>query len=957
MKRLLLLLLLPIGLQAQEVELPLFEDFDSCASGAWPAGWHRLRTYGSFPVVSGERHHSGNRSMMLEAEEDTLLFCTPSPIPTAGNNIYVRYWVNMYMDPSASRYQYGTKWMKAGVMTDTSDLATFIVLDSMDAHGMGERFEEREFHTRSLDTTATYWVAWMFFSTENRLHGWGDNKGFIDDIYIDEIPNCMHVVSVDAAEVTTESITLRWTNHELNTYDNYAVDYWSEGGDTLSVYTTDTFYTFSTLSPNTLYTFSVRVDGGEERTLTVSVRTACEPFSIPYVEGFESQADEAEPSCWSILNGEVKIRANRAHDGTNRLDFHCPVDAVTRQVTGAAIALLPPLEEEAGMLQLSFWTRPASSSAYCGTLSVGYMTDPGDENSFNALETYSYREYEVPNGAEYTEYRKKTVLFVDVPEGARMALRHEEGYQHWHVDDIRVDSLPSCLPVKQPEVSNVTGTSATVHWIPREGQTAWYVKMGDTVYTTTDTSYTLTGLMPNTLYTVQVATCCGSDTSVWRSVRFKTDCLMGSTEVTVQMGSPSRMGWGGANIYFFQYGQKIDSVTLANNSDGIATVHVCCGSPLTFSWYGGRFNYTDYECSYSVFDGNMGEVYNSANGGVARGGTIDDPCKECQVPSNVRVTAVDSTTITVAWDTVDSAYSYMISIDSGTYIPCSSGSYTFAGLAPGSEHTFQVLTMCGLRNLSNRVTLVSSTTCEAMTMPEKDFLKYNFDNDPLYRLPECWYVACGTSRVESWTEWHSSPSSLRLLPGTHIATPLVPLPSDFIGVCFWASHYYGTLEAGVMSNPADTGSFIPLISDTNSIGEDMQLFHFSTLSLPHDSSYYVAFRYNGAYGSAYIDDIEIFEDTSVAHYDVQALADEYYMGTVSGGGRYAENYPATLTATPNPCFRFVEWNDGDTLATRTVNVTADTTIVAIFQWGLEAVNIDKIQKTIFRFTPTLRMGM
>ncbi len=939
MKKLLFLFLLPFCLQAQEMDLPLFEDFDSYAIGSWPPGWHRLRTYGSFPAVSSQSHYSGNRSMMLEAENDTLLFCSPSPVPTDGNNIYVRYYAYMYMNPYASHF--GTKWIKAGVMTDTSDFSTFVVLDSVDAHEMGEAFEEREFHTRSLDSSASYWVAWMFFSTENYFHGWGDNDGFVDDIYIDEIPTCMHVISVDATEVSTESITLSWTNHELNTYHNYAVNYWSDGGDTLSVYTTDTFYTFTFLTPNTLYTFSVTADCGDERTFTISVRTACEPISIPYVEGFENQADGVPPSCWSILNGEVKALANQAHSGTKRLDFHCPVNTVTGNITGSAIAILPLLEEEANTLQLSLWTRPASSYAGCGSLSVGYMTDPADENTFNALETYSYRDYAAPDGAEYTEYRKKTVLFVDVPEGARMALRHNEGYSHWHVDDIRVDSLPPCLPVKHPAVSDVTDSSATVHWAPREGQSAWYVKIGNTVYTTNDTSYTLTGLLPNILYTVHVATCCGSDTSVWRSVSFKTDCTMGSGDVTIQMESPSRTGWfGDAKLYFFQYGQKIDSVTLANNSDGFATVKACCGSPVTFSWYGGRYNISDYDCSYTVFDGNMGEVYNSANGGLVLGGTIADPCNDCQVPSNVRVTAVDSTTITVSWDTVGSAFGYLISIDSGAYTSCNNGSYTFTGLAPDSEHTFRVLTRCGRRKVSNTVTLVKSTTCGAL-IPS---IKENFENYPFHSLPKCWYVVCGTSRIESWTEWHSEHSSLQLLPGTLIVTPLVPLPGDFIGVSLWASHYYDTLDAGIMTNPADTGSFISLASDTNANGE-MQFLQFNTLSLSHDSSYYVAFRYNSNHGSAYIDDIEIFEDTSVAHYDVHVFADNPFMGTVTGGGRYVENYSLILTATPKPGYRFVCWQDSVPDSVRTVTVTGDTSFTAHF--ATESIGIDDVHRSSF----------
>ena len=39
---------------------------------------------------------------------------------------------------------------------------------------------------------------------------------------------------------------------------------------------------------------------------------------------------------------------------------------------------------------------------------------------------------------------------------------------------------------------------------------------------------------------------------------------------------------------------------------------------------------------------------------------------------------------------------------------------------------------------------------------------------------------------------------------------------------------------------------------------------------------------------------------------------------------------ATLTASPYPGFRFVDWNDGDTLNPRRLIVTSDTSLTAIF---------------------------
>jgi hypothetical protein len=54
------------------------------------------------------------------------------------------------------------------------------------------------------------------------------------------------------------------------------------------------------------------------------------------------------------------------------------------------------------------------------------------------------------------------------------------------------------------------------------------------------------------------------------------------------------------------------------------------------------------------------------------------------------------------------------------------------------------------------------------------------------------------------------------------------------------------------------------------------------------------------------------------------------MGTVTGTGYYQENSTATITATANPGYRFVKWDDDNTQNPRTITVTQDTTYTAVF---------------------------
>ena len=54
------------------------------------------------------------------------------------------------------------------------------------------------------------------------------------------------------------------------------------------------------------------------------------------------------------------------------------------------------------------------------------------------------------------------------------------------------------------------------------------------------------------------------------------------------------------------------------------------------------------------------------------------------------------------------------------------------------------------------------------------------------------------------------------------------------------------------------------------------------------------------------------------------------MGTVTGGGTYNGGATATLTATPNTGYHFVQWQDGNTQNPRTITVTGDATYTAAF---------------------------
>ena len=72
-------------------------------------------------------------------------------------------------------------------------------------------------------------------------------------------------------------------------------------------------------------------------------------------------------------------------------------------------------------------------------------------------------------------------------------------------------------------------------------------------------------------------------------------------------------------------------------------------------------------------------------------------------------------------------------------------------------------------------------------------------------------------------------------------------------------------------------------------------------------------------------------DYAYVQYTLTVNSANTSMGTVTGGGTYNYNATATLTTTPKDCYRFKQWSDGNTDATRSVTVTAAKTFTATFE--------------------------
>ena len=68
-------------------------------------------------------------------------------------------------------------------------------------------------------------------------------------------------------------------------------------------------------------------------------------------------------------------------------------------------------------------------------------------------------------------------------------------------------------------------------------------------------------------------------------------------------------------------------------------------------------------------------------------------------------------------------------------------------------------------------------------------------------------------------------------------------------------------------------------------------------------------------------------------------------GTVTGAGTYTYGTSANITATPAECYHFVAWSDGDTNATRTITVTENITLTAIFEINTYTIRVESADES------------
>lgn len=145
---------------------------------------------------------------------------------------------------------------------------------------------------------------------------------------------------------------------------------------------------------------------------------------------------------------------------------------------------------------------------------------------YDSLLDNQWHEFRINSSAYWDNTATTATVGISIPSGTE---------SDFYIDNLSIHAIPTCLRPEQPQVANVTSTTATVSWNTTNAtQTIIYLNDGTSTQRIIAGSnpYTLTGLTPDTYYSFQLRGLCSTaDSSELNPypVAFHTPCVAAAT--------------------------------------------------------------------------------------------------------------------------------------------------------------------------------------------------------------------------------------------------------------------------------------------------------------------------------------------------------------------------------------------------------------------------------------------
>ena len=246
--------------------------------------------------------------------------------------------------------------------------------------------------------------------------------------------------------------------------------------------------------PATTYTVKVQADCGDGLTSgwtgAQSFFTPCEAFDLPYAYGFE---DANELNCWNMVYtaNTPGIYNGLAYEGNNSFRFSSYSNASSYD----QYLISPELNTTNGV-DVTFYY--AGYSYGSETFKVGYSTTSNDPSAF------TWGDQITATGTDWNLYEGS------FPAGTKfVGIYYFSNYQYYmYVDDFNFEVPSSCRKPTNLAASEIGPRTATLSWTENGEARSWNLLVNGELIEGVDNPHTLTGLTPETAYTVQVSPVC-----------------------------------------------------------------------------------------------------------------------------------------------------------------------------------------------------------------------------------------------------------------------------------------------------------------------------------------------------------------------------------------------------------------------------------------------------------------
>lgn len=507
---------------------PYSEDFESYTAGTgnFPECWTSVS--GTNYVQSGASYVSqGTKALHMQGIGSTVV--TPV-INIAGNDVFISF--DMKREGESS----GT--VAVGFATSAATANAAIYIDTVEPGD--NNYHRYEYTFRNTLNIQSGCIVFKQLTTSSSWYYW------LDSLTVVEPPACAKPIDLALDEATENSLTISWT-------ENGSASKWVmkvDDGEWATV--TENPYTLDGLTANTEYAISVRsfCDPDTSEAVNGTFRTPCSDEVVTpddsYVEEFEG-IDSGIPSCWAqTASTWESYTTGYTGRGLYFMDYYSHVDTlITPEFNLSALT---------SGAQLRFWYMLPEEedwygNAYSATLEVLYRTSTSGEWTVgetltDVVEDWTEYEYILPASTAAASYQ--------IAFRAVSASSYTDTYVY--LDNVIVETVPSCQRPTSGTITGVTPESAVVTWDAVAGATGYDVAYGETndvdaatVLSADDVTKTLEGLDPETDYYVWVRTVCGSDNANWLALgMFTTEVACAEVtglSVTEATTSSITIGW------------------------------------------------------------------------------------------------------------------------------------------------------------------------------------------------------------------------------------------------------------------------------------------------------------------------------------------------------------------------------------------------------------------------------